>query len=292
MIDVKLLVQSGVQFGHQTWRWCPKMAPYIWGKKNGIHLIDVSKTAFQLEKAATFLEQIAAEGKQILWVGSKPAAQSIILEVGGRLQMPTVVHRWVGGTLTNYPQVRKSVTKYLHLQDALEKSDKDLYTKKEYGVMQKLVNRLDKNVGGIKTLRWPVGAIVVVDVKKEQSAVREARAAGIPVVALVDTNVDPSLVDYVIPSNDDIARAIKILFDYLAEAVERGIKTAKENKKEAVAHAEQTISQLAEQSYVFSEGETSEADKQKKSATPAPRGKRPFTAQRPQQNRPAKKREE
>lgn len=291
MIDLKLLVQSGVQFGHQTWRWCPKMAPYIWGKKNGIHLIDVSKTAFQLEKAANFLEHIAAEGKQILWVGSKPAAQAIILEVGGRLSMPTVVHRWVGGTLTNYPQVRKSVTKYLHLQEALEKSDKDLYTKKEYGVMQKLVNRLDKNVGGIQTLRWPVGAVVVVDVKKEQSAVREARAAGIPVVALVDTNVDPSLVDYVIPSNDDIARAVKILLDYLAEAVERGIKTAKENKKETVANAEQTINQLVEQSYAFHEGESTDADKQKKAPAPAPRSRKPFTQQRPQ-NRPAKKREE
>jgi len=291
MIDLKLLVQSGVQFGHQTWRWCPKMAPYIWGKKNGIHLIDVSKTAHLLEKAANFLEQIAAEGKQILWVGSKPAAQAIIIEVGGRLSMPTVVHRWVGGTLTNYPQVRKSVTKYLHLQEALEKSDKDLYTKKEYGVMQKLVNRLDKNVGGIQTLRWPVGAVVVVDVKKEQSAVREARAAGIPVVALVDTNVDPSLVDYVIPSNDDIARAVKILLDYLAEAVKRGIKTAKENKKETVANAEQTINQLVEQSYAFHEGESTDADKQKKAPTPAPRSRKPFTQQRPQ-NRPAKKREE
>ncbi len=242
MIDFRQLVKAGVHFGHQTSRWCPKMAYYIWGYKNNTHLIDVSKTAYQLEKAAQFLESVAAEGKQILWVGTKRAAQGIIEKVALQLRMPYVTHRWVGGTFCNYSQVKKSITKLLHYLDILAKSDKaGFYTKKELNVFQKMVHRLEKNVGGIRSMQWPIGAIVIVDIIKEESALKEAAAMGIPVVALVDTNADPSLVNYVIPANDDAAQSIGILIDYLADAARRGKEAAMAKGKQPVAIQEEKV---------------------------------------------------
>lgn len=235
-IDFKDLVKAGVHFGHQTSRWCPKMQPYIWGHKNKVHLIDVSKTAHQMEKAAKFLESVAAEGKTILWVGTKKSAQEIIASIANSLNMPFVNHRWIGGTLSNHSQVKKSVTKLLHYEDVIAKAENfPLYTKKEFNVFQKNADRLTKNVGGIRSFHWPVGAIVLVDVTKERSALREAAAMGIPVVALVDTNGDPSLVNYVIPGNDDAPRAIKVVLDYLAQAVQGGKASATSQGKEKVA---------------------------------------------------------
>lgn len=233
MIDFRLLVKAGVHFGHQSSRWCPRMAPYIWGKKNGVHLIDVSKTAHQLEKAAKFLESVAAEGQTILWVGTKKPAQAGIKQAAGVCGMPSVTHRWIGGTLTNNIQVKKSITKYLHLGDVLKKADTTHYTKKELNSYQKRLDRLGKNVGGIVKMKWPVGALVVVDVKKEQSVVREAAVMGIPVIALVDTNSDPSKVAYVIPGNDDAPRSINVIIEYLSEAVQRGKELADKVAKEA-----------------------------------------------------------
>jgi small subunit ribosomal protein S2 len=227
MIDFRKLVEAGVHFGHQRSRKCPKMDPFVWGVKNDTLLIDVSKTAFCLEKAAQFLENAAAEGKTILWVGTKKPAQEIIHTVAVRLKMPYVNHRWVGGTLSNYGQVKKSITKMLHLEDVVAKSEQyPHYTKKELNLFQKQIARLQKNVGGIRSLTWPVGALILVDVTKERSALKEAVAMGVPVVALVDTNADPSLVDYVIPANDDAPRSIKLIVDYLAEAVARGKERA------------------------------------------------------------------
>jgi small subunit ribosomal protein S2 len=228
MIDFRDLVKAGVHFGHQTSRWCPKMAPFIWGEKNNVHLIDVSKTAAQLEKAAKFLEDVAAEGKMILWIGTKKPAQNIVTEAAQSLNMPFVSHRWIGGTLSNFYQVKKSITKLLHLEDVIAKAEKTstFYTKKELGVINKQIDRLKKNVGGIRNLTWPVGAIVLVDVRKEQAGLKEANSVGVPVVALVDTNGDPSNVDFVIPGNDDAPRAIKVVVDYLKEAAQKGKEVA------------------------------------------------------------------
>ena len=235
MIDFRLLVKAGVHFGHQSSRWCPRMAPYIWGQKNGVHLIDVSKTANQLEKSAKFLESIAAEGKTILWIGTKKPAQLAIAEAGATSRMPYVTHRWIGGTLTNYLQVKKSVTKLLHLEEVLKKtSENSLYTKKELNSFQKRIDRLRKNVGGISAMRWPVGAIVIVDGRKEMSAIKEAISTGTPVVGLLDTNSNPSGIEYVIPANDDAPRSIKLLIDYLAQAALRGRDTFEKARKEAV----------------------------------------------------------
>ncbi len=252
MIDLKELIKAGVHFGHQTWRWCPKMRPYIWGAKNGIHLIDVAKTAHQIEKAAKFLEGVAATGRPILWVGTKSAAQKVILDIAAQLKSPAVTHRWIGGTLTNYIQVKKSVTKLLHYEDVLAKADEYLYTKKELGLFQKMVGRHQKNVGGIRTLTWPVGAIVVVDVKKEFTAIREAASAGVPVVALVDTNSDPSFIDYVIPANDDIPRSIETVLRPLVEAVARGQVTAASRPAEEIAEA-MNIDKMIEQALLGEE---------------------------------------
>lgn len=234
MIDLKKLVEAGVHYGHQTSRWSPRMAPYIWGKKNKVHLIDVSKTAFQLEKAAKFLEGIAAEGKQVLWIGTKRSAQEVVNQVGSRTDMPSVTHRWIGGTLSNFGQVKKSVTRLLHYQDILSKSQSaNFYTKKELNVFQKVVDRLEQSVGGIQKLAWPLGAVVLVDVDKEGSALREAVRMGIPVVAMVDTNADPSLVTYVIPGNDDSTKSISVVINYLGDAVVAGRKKVSEVEREA-----------------------------------------------------------
>jgi small subunit ribosomal protein S2 len=233
MVDFKELVAVGVHFGHEKRRWCPKMAPYIWGSKNNIHLIDVSKTAYQLEKASKFLEGIAREGKTILWVGTKKAAQGVVGEVAEKLHMPAVYHRWVGGTLSNYSQVKKSVTKLLHFEDVVEKADKyPHYTKKEINTIHKNAERLLKNVGGIRTLTWPVGAIVIIDVGRERAALREALSVGVPVVALVDTNCDPSDINFVIPGNDDAPRAIRFIVEHLGNAAEKGQKEAHAVAKE------------------------------------------------------------
>ena len=259
MIDFKALAKAGVHFGHQTARWNPKMAPYIWGQRSGIYLIDVSKTASQLEKAAQFLESVAAQGRQILWVGTKKPAQPAINKVGAKLNMPFVTHRWIGGTLTNNSQVRKSITRLLHFEDILAKSSEFSYTKKELGTFNKIAERLIKNVGGVRTLRWPVGAVVLIDVRKEQTALREAAAMGIPVVALVDTNGDPSLVNYVIPGNDDSPKSIDLIVDYLGQAAEKGITVAaqqKLQKEEAVE--EQQVNHEEIKLAGFDEEETAE----------------------------------
>ena len=226
MIDLKLLIKSGVHFGHQKSKRNPKMDPYIWGYKNNVNLIDVSKTAYQLERAARFLESVAAENKTILWVGTKKPAQETILHIARELNQPYVVYRWVGGTFSNNRQVRKAVANLLHYNDILEKSEQFPYNKKELSTFQKRVDRLNRIVGGIRSLTWPVGAVIVVDVKKEHVAVKEALSMGIPIVALVDTNSDPSSVDYVIPANDDVPRSINVLLSYLADAVHRGQQIA------------------------------------------------------------------
>lgn len=225
-IDLKKLIDAGVAFGHPSSNWSPRMAPYIWGRKNKIYLIDVSKTAYGIEKAGQALQKIAAAGKTIMLVGTKKPARAIIERCAQALDLPYVSHRWIGGTLTNFSQVKKSITKLLHYEDVLTKSDSEFYTKKERNVLQKKVHRLIANIGGIRSFRWPLGAIVIVDVRKEQAALREASMVGIPVIGIVDTNSDPSLIDYVIPANDDSPKSLNIIFDYLSEYIKAGKEAA------------------------------------------------------------------
>lgn len=240
------LVKAGVHFGHQKSRWCPKMEPYIWGCKNKVHLINISLTASQLHQAEKFLESVTESGKTVLWVGTKKAAAETIETVAKKLNMPFVNHRWLGGTLLNFSQVKKSLTRLLHYEDILAKSEANpFYTKKELNLYRKTADKLEKTVGGIRKLTLPIGAIVIVDVNKEQSAVKEAALMGIPVIGIVDTNSDPSLVDIVIPANDDSARSISLILNVLGEAAARG-KDAISNKQkdgsiQAASVAQETI---------------------------------------------------
>lgn len=237
MIDLKGLLKAGVHFGHKTSFGNPKMRPYIWGAKNRIHLIDVSKTAILLEHAGKKLQDLASNGNSILWVGTKKAARPIIEKAGKDLEMPFVINRWIGGTLSNYGQVKKAITRLLHLRDVLKKST-TYYTKKELVMLQKQVDRLERNVGGIIDLAFPPAAIVIVDAKKEFSAVKEAFGMKIPVISLVDTNTDPSFIKYVIPCNDDSPRSIAFIVEYLATCASEGKKLAKQKKAAETAAKE------------------------------------------------------
>lgn len=228
------LVKAGVHFGHQKSRWCPKMGPYIWGQKNKVHLINIAQTAKGIENAEKFLEAVASEGKTVLWVGTKKPAAKTIESVGTRLGQPFVNYRWLGGTLLNWSQVKKSLTRLLHYEDILIKSESNpFYTKKELNLYRKTADKLEKTVGGIRKLVLPIGAIVVVDVSKEQSAVKEAALMGIPVIGIVDTNSDPSDIDIVIPANDDSVQSISLIINLLADAVARGKDIATKRSKEA-----------------------------------------------------------
>lgn len=227
IVDLKKLVEAGVQWGHQTWRWCPKMSPYIWGKKNGVHLINVQQTANKLKEACDFIEEAAQSGKQVLFVGTKSAAQESVKAAAKRINQPYVVTRWLGGLLTNLTQVMKSVSKFLRLQKNMKDTQESSYTKKERMQMQKSVDRMQPLVEGIVDLKWPIAAVVVIDPRKEHVAIKEAIAEGIPVVALVDTNTDPKGVDFVIPGNDDGKESIALIINILADAFERGAKNAK-----------------------------------------------------------------
>ncbi len=237
-VDIKDLLKAGIHFGHRTSRWSPKMRPYIWGAKNKIHLIDIAKTAFLMKRAATFLKAMSEEGGSVLWIGTKKAAQGTIQKVGKALNQPYVIHRWIGGTLSNFEQVKKAMTRYLHLQDVVEKSG-SYYSKKEISTIQKEVGRLEKNIGGILNISYPPQAVVVVDAKKEHAAVHEALKLGIPVIAMVDTNTDPTGINLVIPANDDATRSIEFVIDYLSSAVEAGKKVyAETHPEEAKAKEE------------------------------------------------------
>ncbi|MBA3751179.1 30S ribosomal protein S2 [Candidatus Dependentiae bacterium] len=282
MIDLRLLIKNGVHFGHQTARWSPQMKPYIWGSKNDIHLIDVSKTAAGLERAAKFLEQVASEGRTILWVGTKKAAQDAIEYAAQETNSPLVKYRWVGGAFTNNRMVRKAIANCLNYEDIIEKSEQFPYKKKELNTLKKRVARLHRIVGGIRNLSWPVGAVVVVDVKKEHVCVKEARAVGIPIVAIVDTNGDPTGIDFVIPGNDDAPRSVRLLIDWLVDSVKRGKEVAASRPKE-----ELLASDSFETTYHGFEGEDEEEAAKKRSAAGARRPKRTGAPQQQQtQQRP------
>ncbi|KKQ33114.1 MAG: 30S ribosomal protein S2 [candidate division TM6 bacterium GW2011_GWF2_37_49] len=229
MLDLHEMLQTGIHFGHKTSRWCPKMRPYIWGSKNKIHLIDIAKTAALLEKIGNITKEVTSKGGVFLFVGTKKAAQPIIQRVATNVKMPFVINRWVGGTLSNFDQVKKAITRLLHLRDVVTKSA-GYYKKKEIVMLQKEIERLEKNVGGIIDLSFPPAALIVVDVKKERAAVKEASALGIPVIAMVDTNTDPEGVSHIIPSNDDSPKAIEFVLNYIEGRIKEGQKLHAENK--------------------------------------------------------------
>lgn len=229
MLDLHEMLKAGIHFGHKTCRWNPKMRPFIWGSKNKIHLFDISKTAILLEKIGELVKEVASQGGSFLFVGTKKAAQSTIEKVAKSLKMPFIINRWIGGTLSNNDQVKKAITRLLHLRDITEKS-MGYYKKKEIVMLQKEIARLEKNVGGIIDFVFPPAALIVVDAKKERAAVKEASFMNIPVIAMVDTNTDPAGVTHIIPSNDDSPKAIKFILEYLESKIKEGQKIYEETK--------------------------------------------------------------
>jgi small subunit ribosomal protein S2 len=219
---MKQLLEAGVHFGHQTRRWNPKMAEYIFTERNGIYIIDLQKTVKKIEEAYMFIRDVAADGGTVLFVGTKKQAQEAIKEEAERCEMYYVNVRWLGGMMTNFKTIKKSISKLNNLNKMSEDGTFDLLPKKEVASLQKEMNDLEKSLGGIKNMKTLPSAIFVVDPKKEKNAVDEARKLGIPVVAIVDTNCDPDEVDLVIPGNDDAIRAIKLISSVMADAVLEG----------------------------------------------------------------------
>lgn len=222
VITMKELLEAGAHFGHQVKRWNPKMKKYIFAERNGIHIIDLQKTVKGIEDAYEFIKSIAAEGGGILFVGTKKQAQEAIAEEAKRAGVFYVNHRWLGGMLTNFSTVRKSVEKWQRIEQMKEDGTLYLHTKKEIAKLEKERQRLEVNLVGIKDMVELPKVVYIVDIKKEKIAVSEAKKLGIPIVAIVDTNCDPDLVDYVIPGNDDAIRAIKLITSKMADAVLEG----------------------------------------------------------------------
>ena len=222
VVDMKQLLESGVHFGHQTRRWNPKMKPYIFGARNGIHIIDLQKTVRLIKTAYDFTSRTVAEGYAVLFVGTKKQAHDSIIEESERCGMFYIVNRWLGGTLTNFQTIKKSINRLKELESMKQDGSINRYTKKEVLNMERELFKLEKNLGGIKNMDELPGAVFVVDPKKERIAVREARKLGIPVVAIADTNCDPDEIDFIIPGNDDAIRAIRLICSKIADAAIEG----------------------------------------------------------------------
>ena len=243
VISMKNLLEAGVHFGHQTRRWNPKMSRYIFTERNGIYIIDLQKTVKKVEEAYAFLRDVAAEGGNVLFVGTKKQAQEAIENEAKKCGMYYVNERWLGGMLTNYKTIKKSIYRLEEIEK-MEDGLFDVLPKKEVIELKNEKERLDKFLGGIRDMEGIPDALFIVDPRKENIAVNEARILGIPVVAIVDTNCDPDEVDYVIPGNDDAIRAVKLLTETMANAILEGKQGRQindvENKEETVEEVEAT----------------------------------------------------
>jgi len=217
-VTMKQLLEAGVHFGHQTRRWNPKMKPYIFGARNGIYIIDLQKTVKLFRVAYEFVVETVAQGGKLLFVGTKKQAQDSIVEEANRCEMPFVNSRWLGGMLTNFQTIQKGIDRLKRLEAMFEDGTIERFPKKEILRMDRLRQKLDRNLGGIKDMGLLPAAVFVVDSRKEQIAVKEANKLGIPVVAIVDTNCDPDGIDYIIPGNDDAIRAIRLISSLMANA--------------------------------------------------------------------------
>jgi small subunit ribosomal protein S2 len=260
-ITMKELLEAGVHFGHQTKRWNPKMKEYIFGERNGIYIIDLQKTLKMFKEASKFVQDLAADGRIILFVGTKRQAQDAIAEEAQRCSMYYVNQRWLGGLLTNWITVQKSVKRLKELDEMATDGRYDLLPKKEVIKLERERKHLQANLAGIKNMTRLPDAIFVIDSNKEQIAVRESRKLGIPVVAVVDTNCDPSEVDYVIPGNDDALRAIRLFTSKISESIAEGVH-ARDDKQtadiQAVAEPETVVAVPASEE-VFIEGVAGDA---------------------------------
>ena len=234
------LLDAGVHFGHMKRKWNPKMAPYIFMEKNGIHIIDLHKTVVKVEEAANTLKQLALAGRKVLFVATKKQAKDIVAERAAAVNMPYVTERWPGGMSTNFPTIRKAVKKMNTIDKMIEDGTFETLAKRERLQVTRQRAKLQKNLGSIADLNRLPAALFVVDVQKEMNAVKEANRLNIPVIAMVDTCCDPTPIDYVIPANDDAAKSISLIMDVLCEAIREGSEERRlEKEKEAKVAAEQ-----------------------------------------------------
>ncbi|MCG6949614.1 MAG: 30S ribosomal protein S2 [Acidobacteria bacterium] len=248
-IQMKELLEAGVHFGHQTRRWNPKMKPFIFGKRNGIHIVDLQKTLHHFDDAAEFIRDLAANGRNVLFVGTKRQAQDAVREEAERCGMFYMNHRWLGGTMTNFRTIRKSIQRFKEIEEMLANEDSHL-TKKELIHLERQRRKMERAFGGIKDMEDLPDALFVIDTVHEHIAIKEANRLGIPVVAVVDTNSDPEEVDFPIPGNDDAIRAIRLFTSRIADNVLEGLNLADERfvgEEDAPAVAEETSAEdLAE----------------------------------------------
>ncbi len=241
VVSMKQLLEAGVHFGHQTRRWNPKMAEYIYMERNGIYIIDLQKTVKKLEEAYSFVRDLAGEGKSILFVGTKKQAQDAVREEAARVGMYYVNARWLGGMLTNFKTMRTRVDRLAQLRKMQEDGTFDMLPKKEVIKHTNEIAKLEKYLGGVQEMKKLPGALFVVDPRKEHNAIAEARKLHIPIIAIVDTNCDPDEVDYVIPGNDDAIRAIRLIAGAMASAVQEGRQGEDAEVTEASAEAEASV---------------------------------------------------
>ncbi|WP_418522847.1 30S ribosomal protein S2 [Ruminococcus sp.] len=242
VVSMKQLLEAGVHFGHQTRRWNPKMAEYIFTERNGIYIIDLQKSVKKLEEAYNFVRELSAEGKSVLFVGTKKQAQDSVKEEALRAGAYYVNARWLGGMLTNFATIRRRIARLKQLRTMQEDGTFDLLPKKEVIKLNLEIEKLEKFMGGIKDMTSMPGALFIVDPRKERIAVAEAKKLNIPIVAIVDTNCDPDEIDYVIPGNDDAIRAVKLIAGAMADAIIEG----KEGQMGTAAVEEETAEEAAE----------------------------------------------
>lgn len=221
-VRVERIAKGGAHFGHQTQKWNPKMKKYVYGERNGIYIIDLGKTIPLAEKAFNFMKKTASEGKPILFVGTKRQASGVVREAAEKCGAFHVTHRWLGGMLTNYKTIALSIDKLRKVEKMKETGDFGLLTKKERSKIDKEVIKLERNIGGIKDMRKVPGAIFIVDPSNERIAIKEANTLGIPVIAVTDTNCDPTGIDYVVPGNDDAIKSVTLFAEYFASSVNEG----------------------------------------------------------------------
>ena len=229
-IEIKPLLEAGVHFGHLTRKWNPNMAPYIFMEKNGIHIINLYKTASKIEECAQALNKIALSGRKILFVATKKQAKEIVAKAGSDVKMPYITERWPGGMLTNFVTIRKAVKKMSSIDRTKQDGTFETLSKKEKLQIDRLRAKLEKNLGSITEMTRLPGALFVVDIRREHIAVREAQKLNIPIFAMVDTNCDPREVDYAIPSNDDASKSIDLILSHVSEAINSGLSERKKEK--------------------------------------------------------------
>lgn len=234
--DLLEMLKAGLHFGHQTSRWHPKMKPYIFTARNGIHIIDLEKTSEKLEVALDFIKETVKDGGVILFLGTKPQAQEIIKKAALEAEMPYIIHHWLGGTLTNFQQIRKVIEKYNNLKSKKESGELAKYTKKEQSLFDREIERLEQMVGGLANLKKLPDTIFIVDTKHENTAVTEATKKDVPIVAICDTNSNPDKITYPIPANDDGIKSIELIVNLVVDAVKEGKTKIKitETEKEKV----------------------------------------------------------